>query len=116
MERPRFAIPLTGARGQLQLTPVGHPRLDFPDCAVCRGDRDSKVVAVELERTAKGRARLRRILSGYVAARQIEGVSYYTTTQRVRELVGTEVATLRAQGLIEVRGRDSDGSADAQAA
>ncbi|MDQ3588586.1 MAG: hypothetical protein M3375_09600 [Actinomycetota bacterium] len=76
VERPRFAVPVAGRRGQLQLTPVGHPRLHFPDCAVLVEDsgREVGVLAVELERTAKGRARLRRILSGYVGARHIDGV------------------------------------------
>jgi hypothetical protein len=117
-ERPRFAVPLTGARGQMQLTPVGHARLHFPDCAVSLRDRETgpKVLAVELERTAKGRARLHRILSGYVAARHTEAVRYYATTRRVRDLVKTEVATLRAQELIEIRARSSEALADFQAA
>jgi hypothetical protein len=29
-KRQRFAVALSGARGQLQLTPAGHPRLHFP--------------------------------------------------------------------------------------
>jgi len=73
--RPQFAVPMSGARGQMQLTPVGNPRLHFPDCAVLVGP--DRVMAVELERTAKGRARLRRILSAYVSARHIAGVRYY---------------------------------------
>jgi hypothetical protein len=32
--QPRFAVPLSGARGQLQLTPAGHARLHLPDGAV----------------------------------------------------------------------------------
>jgi hypothetical protein len=65
-QRQRYAAPLTGDRGQMRLTPVGHPRLHFPDCAVRgRGPNDA-ILAVELERTAKGRTRLRGILSAYV--------------------------------------------------
>jgi hypothetical protein len=105
--RPRFAVPLSGAREQLQLTPVGHPRLHFPDCAVVL-DPD-RVLAVELERTAKGRARLRRILSGYVSARHIAEVRYYARGDRVRELVESEVAARGAQSLIEVRVWPTDG-------
>jgi hypothetical protein len=105
--RPRFAVPLSGARGQLQLTPVGHPRLHFPDCAVVL-DAD-RVLAIELERTAKGRARLRRILSGYVSARHIAEVRYYARGDRVRELVESEVAARGAQSLIEVRVWPTDG-------
>ncbi|MDQ3648247.1 MAG: hypothetical protein M3433_06645, partial [Actinomycetota bacterium] len=104
-ERPRFAVPLAGGRGQLQLTPVGHPRLHFPDCAVRLGDdrARSQVVAVELERTAKGRARLRRILSGYIASLHVGAVRYYVTSGRVRDLVATEVELLRAVDFIEIR-------------
>ena len=104
-EGPRFAIPLAGAHGQLQLTPAGRQRLHFPDCVVARrcGGTSPGMLAVELERTAKGRARLRRILAGYVAARHITAVRYYARSDRVRDLVESEVARLRANALIEVR-------------
>ena len=104
-EGPRFAIPLAGAYGQLQLTPAGRQRLHFPDCVVAQGcgAPSTWMLAVELERTAKGRARLRRILAGYVAARRISAVRDYARGDRVRDLVGSEVAALRASGLIEVR-------------
>jgi hypothetical protein len=104
-EAPRFGIPLAGAHGQLQLTPAGRQRLHFPDCAVAprRGESSSGMLAVELERTAKGRTRLRRILAGYVAARHITTVRYYARGDRVRDLVKSEVAALRASALIEVR-------------
>jgi hypothetical protein len=103
--RPRFAVGLAGALGQLQLTPAGHPRLHFPDCAIADGSGETQntVLAVELERTPKGRARLRRILAGYVGARHIGAVRYYALGDRVRHLVETEVAAQRAQALIEVR-------------
>lgn len=95
--RPQFAVPMSGARGQMQLTPVGNPRLHFPDCAVLVGP--DRVMAVELERTAKGRARLRRILSAYVSARHIAGVRYYAHGDRVRNLVDNEVAELKASAV-----------------
>lgn len=119
VERPRFAVPLAGAaRGQMQLTPVGHPRLHFPDCAVCveEGGMEAKVLAVELERTAKGRARLRRILAGYIASRHVSAVRYYATRERVRDLVETEVVDLKAHALIEVRNRFAAAPADSRAA
>jgi integrase len=49
------------------------PRQDGRPCAVvgASGEAADEVLAVELERTAKGRARLRRILAAYVGARQI---------------------------------------------
>lgn len=98
-EHPRFGIPVTGGRGQMQLTPAGHTRLHFPDCAVAG---ENGIVAIELERTAKGRARLRRVLSGYVAARHVGLVRYYPTNERVRELVQSETVRLRATGLVEI--------------
>jgi hypothetical protein len=107
----RFAIPLAGARGQLQFTPAGHPRLHFPDCAVAARSAEfgDRMLAIELERTAKGRARLRRILAGYLVARHIRAVRYYTVGVRVRQLVQSEVATQRAHALIELRDWPSAG-------
>lgn len=104
-EAPRFAVPLAGTSGQLKLTPAGRQRLHFPDCVVGRrcGETSSGMLPVELERTAKGRARLRRILAGYVAARHIRAVRYYAHGDRVRDLLESEVAALRANALIEVR-------------
>jgi hypothetical protein len=103
-ERPSFAISLTGARGQLQLTRSGYPRLHFSDCAVIGASADGgRLLAVELERTAKGQARLRRILAGYVAARHIGSVRYYVCGERVRNLVEDVVTAHSADTLIEVR-------------
>lgn len=101
-DRPRFAVPLTSCRGQLQFTPVGHARLHFPDCAVPGVGDEGSIIAVELERTAKGRARLRRILSAYVTAHHIQRVRYVVTNERVRQLVESEVANLRADQLVEI--------------
>lgn len=103
-ERPRFAVPLASRRGQLQLTPVGYPRLHFPDVALASAG-DGPILAVELERTAKGRARLRAILSAYVAARHIGLVRYYPTNERVRDLVQSEVTGLKAARLIQIDAR-----------
>jgi hypothetical protein len=105
VQHPGFAVPLAGARGQMQLTPVGHPRLHFPDCAVAGSGQEGPILAVELERTAKGRTRLRGILSAYVAARHIGQVRYYPANERVRDLVQTEVASLRAERLVEIDDR-----------
>src|SRR4029079_11888655 len=103
-------IPLAGAHGQLQLTPAGRQRVHFPDCVVAQGSGEPStwMLAVELERTAKGRARLRRILAGYVAARHISAVRYYARGDRVRDLVEREVGALRANVLIEVRDWPTD--------
>jgi hypothetical protein len=110
--RPRFAVPLTGASGQLELTPARHPRLHFPDCAVIgvSGEKPDGVLAIELERTPKGRARLRRILRGYVAARHISVVRYYALGGRVRRLIEGEVAAQRAEKLVEIRSWRAQGN------
>ena len=96
---------LTGTHGQLELTPAGHRRLHFPDCVVvgAPGESAERALAVELERTAKGRTRLRRILAGYIAARHIGAVRYYALGERVRNLVQSEVGAQRAHALIDVR-------------
>ena len=86
---------------------AAHPRWPFPaafpDCAIVLGA--DRALAVQLERTAKGRARLPGIVSAYVSARHIAAVRYYARAPRVRELVGREVAARGAQSLIEVRAR-----------
>jgi hypothetical protein len=104
-EEPRFAVRLQSGRGQLQLTPVGHPRLHFPDCAVTGRSKADGLVVVELERSRKGSARLRGILSAYVAARHIGSVRYVATGKAVADLVRTQVAALNAEGFIEVAAR-----------
>ena len=97
--RPRYAA-LLGQGGQLQLTPSGAPRVHFPDAVIV--DENDRATAIELERTAKGRTRLRGILRGYVAARHLAEVRYYTTDDRVRSMVTNEVAALRAESVIRV--------------
>ena len=59
----------SGCESPRMLTPVGHPRLHFPNCSISGRPGEATLLAVELERSPKGRARLRRILAGYVAAR-----------------------------------------------
>lgn len=99
-DSPRFAVPLTGARGQLQLTPLGNPRLHFADCSIALDS--GRGLAVELERTPRELPGLRRILSGYIACRNVEGVRYYARGDRVRALVENEVEHLSARTFIEV--------------
>lgn len=104
-KQQRFAVQLAGAHGQLQLTPAGHRPLHFPDCTVVEAPSQTaeRVLAVELERTTKGRTRLRRILAGYIAARHTGTVRYYALGDRVRSLVDSEVAAQRAHALIDIR-------------
>jgi hypothetical protein len=98
----RFAVPLI--HGPVPLKRV-RPRLHFPDCAIAGGHGvdSAGVVAIELERTPKGRSRLRQIITSYVAARNVRAVRYYTVGERVRALVMSEVASQRAERLITVR-------------
>lgn len=110
---PEFGVRLRGGRGQLQLTPVGNPRLHVPDCVVTRG-RSGGHVAVELERTAKGRSRLRSILSAYVSARHVQRVRYVVTDDRVECLVRSEVNGLNAHRLVEVVRRSGAGRNSAE--
>lgn len=98
---PRFAVRLQGGHGQLHLTPVGYPRLHVPDCAVV-GKRGAGSLVIELERSPKGRTRLRGILAAYVAARHIQGVRYVVTDDAVERLVRGHVQALHAEHLIEV--------------
>jgi hypothetical protein len=98
----QFAVPLLGGRNQVQLTPVGHQRLHFSDSAA-RLEHGQRIVAVELERTAKGRSRLRRILAGYVGARHVERVRYVVTNDRVLRLVESEVSRAHAERLVEIQ-------------
>ena len=98
--RPAYAV-LLGQGAQLRLTPSGAPRVHFPDAAVVGGQ--GQAVAVELERTAKGRARLRGILRAYVAARHLSEVHYYASDERVAALLAEEVAQLRAERVIRIK-------------
>ena len=98
--RPRYAV-LLGQGAQLRLTPSGSPRVHFPD-AVLLDDR-GHVAAIELERTPKGRARLRAILRAYVGARHLARVRYFVWDERVHALVTEEIAGLRAETIVEVR-------------
>jgi hypothetical protein len=102
---PRFAVPMTETLGQLTLSPAGHRRLHFADCCVVHPGSTSGegILAVELERSAKGRARLRRIVRAYVSARHVTGVRYYVSGARIHSLVTSEVAAQRANRLIDVR-------------
>ena len=95
---PRYAV-LLGSGNQLRLTPSGAPRIHFPDAVI--DDRAGHRTAIELERTVKGRSRLRQILRAYTAARHLDAVRYYTTDARVSAIVSEEIATLGASKVIK---------------
>jgi len=109
--RPRFAVQLLEA-GPRRLTPAGYPRVHYPDAAVTTEGSD-RVLAIELERTVKGRPRLRSILHAYIAARQIKGVRYHATCPETARLLAEEIENLHADSLIELR---LSGDDDLQAA
>jgi hypothetical protein len=94
---------LLGGAGPAPLTPAGHPRLHYPDVAITPGDASGGTLAVELERTIKGRTRLRSILRAYIAARHIERVRYYATREDTRRLLEDEISRLHAETLFDVR-------------
>jgi hypothetical protein len=66
-------------------------------------ERADGILAIELERTLKGRARLRRILHAYVAARHVGAVRYYAARTAVERMVKDELHKQRAHSLVEVR-------------
>jgi len=78
--RPRFGVLLLGS-GQRPLTPAGYPRVHYPDAVVIAVDDSERVLAIELERAAKGRTRLRSILHAYIAGVML---SAFATTPRIR--------------------------------
>ncbi len=103
-ERPEFALRLPGAsRG-------GYPRLHFSDLAVLDVDERGRPLAVELERTLKGRARLRRIVRAYVAARHIAGARYYVSGAAERA-VGAAVEEAQAGALVSLWSAAESGAA-----
>jgi hypothetical protein len=59
-------------------------------------------VAVELELTAKGRARLEEILRGYVRARHLARARDYVGSQAVERSVLAAVRAVRAERVVEV--------------
>ncbi|HEX2070265.1 MAG TPA: hypothetical protein VHF90_01290 [Thermoleophilaceae bacterium] len=63
---------------------TGRHGLHFPDLAI--ETADGRPLAIEVELTAKGRARLDSIINGYVRARHIAGVRYYVAPAAARGL------------------------------
>lgn len=86
---------------------TGRHALHFPDLAIERGE--VQPLAVEVELTAKGRARLESIITGYVRARHFAGVRYYVApaaTQGLqRAIARAEAGHLFDVRRIEVRSR-----------
>jgi Helix-turn-helix domain len=92
---PSYAVELGGR------LPSGRPKLHFPDFVVFAGG-DERPVAVELELTAKGRARLEGIVRGYVRARHLARACYYVGSPAVERSVMAAVRAVRAERVVEV--------------
>jgi hypothetical protein len=101
--RPQYGVLLGGAAGPAPLTPAGHPRLHYPDAAIAPAGGSEGALAVELERTVKGRTRLRSILRAYIGARHIAHVRYYAARPETARLLEDEIGRLHAGSLIELR-------------
>jgi hypothetical protein len=106
--RPRHAVASAGST-----SPRG---LHFPDLVVEGGAPDGALLAVELERTAKGAARRRKIVAAYIDAVHVGQVRYYGTADVLRA-VARSVAEQRGSQLAELfdlrewRPRDAAGAA-----
>ena len=81
---------------------AGRERLHYPDLLlVGEGERR---VAIELELTAKGRARRERILAGYAADRRIDAVLYLVDRPAVGRAIQASAARLGISDLVQVHG------------
>lgn len=92
---PPLAVRLGG------VGPTGHPRLHFPDILLTRPD--GRRLALELERSAKGQARLRSIMRGYVLEPGIEGVLYLVDRPVVARAVRGAARAAGAGELVRVQ-------------
>ena len=98
----------------------GRDRLHYPDLLLRTSD--GKRIAIELELSSKGRARLEGILLGYASDRRIDGVLYLVEDRPAGRTVGETVRSsarrLGIEDLIAVRrlrvndGRTTGGIAD----
>ncbi|MGH9024046.1 MAG: replication-relaxation family protein [Acidimicrobiia bacterium] len=101
------------ADAEVQFAGVGRPRyglrlpgggeggaLHYPDLAVEL--EEGRIRAVEMERLAKNRARLERILTGYARARRVVEVVYYVPGARVGGHVERIAAAVGATPVVSV--------------
>jgi hypothetical protein len=77
-----------------------HARLHRPDFALLGADGE-RVVAIEVELTLKSRARLERIMRGYLRNRNVASVRYYTPPQ-IGDAVGRAARNAGADRLLEI--------------
>jgi hypothetical protein len=88
------------ASAEVGTLPNGAPRLHRPDLAVLDGD--SRVVAVEVELTAKAPARLAKIMRAWRSASWVSEVHYLSPPGPTRRAVKRAVATTGAKGKVLV--------------
>lgn len=80
-----------------------HGGLHYPDLIILPADPESGgVVAVEVERTAKNRARLERILAGYARARHVAEARYYVPSRRIADYLGRTARAVGADPIVNV--------------
>ena len=81
--------------------PRGIERLHYPDLLLvtAHGER----IAIELELTAKGRARREKILAGYGADSRVDGVLYLVDKPQLRRTLEDSARRLGISALIHVR-------------
>ncbi len=94
--------------------PRGRERLHYPDLLLRTAD--GRRVALELELSSKGRARLERILSGYAADPRIDGVVYLVQTASVARSLHSAARRLGISSLVHVQRVRSTVSSPAAAA
>lgn len=88
------------ASAEVGTLPNGAPRLHRPDLAVMAGD--SRVVAIEVELTAKAPARLAKIMRAWRAASWVSEVQYVSPPGPTRRAVKRAVASTGAKGKVFV--------------
>jgi hypothetical protein len=80
---------------------AGRERLHYPDLVLIDGHGHR--IAVELELTAKGRARRERILEGYAADHRFDAVLYVADRSEVARLIERSAARLGIANMVHVQ-------------
>jgi hypothetical protein len=81
--------------------PRGREALHYPDLLLRTAD--GRRVALELELSSKGRARLERILAGYASDPRIDGVVYLVQTAAVARSVQAAARRLGISSLVHIQ-------------
>jgi hypothetical protein len=81
--------------------PAGRERLHYPDLLLITAD--SRRIALELELSPKGRARLEGIMGGYAADPRIDGVVYLVESPAVARAVRAAARRVGASSLVHLQ-------------